>query len=82
MLLALPVTDWQADMMLSRDELVELTGRRAKNAQIRALRFMGIEHKIRPDGSVAVLRAHVESVMSGGMLLSQSKEMEPNWGAM
>ena len=68
--------------MLSRDELVELTGRRAKNAQIRALRFMGIEHKIRPDGSVAVLRAHVESVMSGGMLLSQSKEMEPNWGAM
>jgi len=69
-------------MMLSRDELVELTGRRAKNAQIRALRFMGIEHKIRPDGSVAVLRAHVESVMSGGMLLSQSKEMEPNWGAM
>lgn len=69
-------------MMLTNDELVQLTGKRAKNAQIRALRFMCIDHKIRPDGSVAVLRAHVDHVMGGGMHLSQPKEMEPNWEAI
>jgi hypothetical protein len=49
-------------MFLDRDELVGLTGRQRSDAQVRTLRAMGIEHRVRPDGSVAVLRAHVEEL--------------------
>lgn len=45
---------------LTTSELVELTGKVRHSAQIRQLRHMGIHHKTRADGSVAVLRAHVE----------------------
>lgn len=45
---------------LSEEELVELTKKKRRPSQITVLRFMGIEHKIRPDGSVAVMRAHAE----------------------
>lgn len=45
---------------LSEDELYELTKKKRRPSQITVLRFMGIDHKIRPDGSVAVMRAHAE----------------------
>jgi len=54
------------DFLLSPVELAELTGRRRHDAQARTLRGMGIEHKIRPDGTIAVLRAHAEQVLAGG----------------
>ena len=44
-------------MFLDEDQVVELTKKRRHDAQARALRFMGIEFKPRPDGSLAVLRA-------------------------
>lgn len=68
-------------MFLLEDELQQLTGRRQRHSQARALRAMGIEHKIRPDGRVIVLRQHVEQVL--GMRASQGKsdEVIPNWGA-
>lgn len=69
-------------MILTHTELVELTGRRVKSAQVRVLRFMGIEHKIRPDGSVAVLRAHVEQVLGVHAQSLKRVEAEPNWGAI
>lgn len=47
-------------MFLTDDELTELTGKRQNAARIRVLNSMGVQHKIRPDGSIAVLRAHVE----------------------
>lgn len=69
-------------MILNKSELIELTGRRIKSAQVRALRFMGIEHKIRPDGSVVVLRAHVEKVLGLKEPTTKSVEIEPNWDAI
>lgn len=69
-------------MILTNSELIELTGRRVKSAQVRVLRFMGIEHKIRPDGSVAVLRAHVDKIMGAHDSVRREVEIEPNWSAM
>jgi hypothetical protein len=43
---------------------------------------MGIEHRLRPDGSVAVLRSHVESVLSGKSDKKTKTATEPNWGAL
>jgi hypothetical protein len=47
-------------MFLSPCDLTSLTGKTRPSAQVRALRSMGIEHRLRPDGSIAVLTAHVE----------------------
>lgn len=69
-------------MILTNTELRELTGRRVKSAQVRVLRFMGIEHKIRPDGSVVVLRAHVDQIMGASDGARRQVEVEPNWSAM
>ncbi len=69
-------------MFLTADELTELTRRRRGDAQARALRFMGIEHKKRPDGSIAVLRAHVDALLGGKNMHSIIKTAEPNWSAI
>ncbi len=68
-------------MFLDREELIHLTGRTRKDAQVRVLRFMGIEHRLRPDGSVAVLRQHVEKSLGGTDTVTTKREFEPNWGA-
>lgn len=52
-----------ASMHLSEDELVELTHYKLAKKQAQALALMGFIFKLRPDGSVAVLRAHVEKEM-------------------
>jgi hypothetical protein len=41
-------------MFLTSDQLLELTGYRRPSAQVRALRRMGVEHWIRPDGRPVV----------------------------
>lgn len=69
-------------MFLSRDELIALTGRTRSDAQVRVLRFMGIEHKVRPNGSVAVLRSHVERTLGAERIAITAKDHEPNWAAM
>jgi hypothetical protein len=69
-------------MILDKIELVELTGRSRRNAQLRALKFMGIEHRVRPDGSVVVLTTHVESILSGRSAVTLKRAVEPNWGAI
>ena len=46
-------------IVLSEDEVVELTGKRRPSAQTRVLDFMGIPYRPRPDGTL-VLRIHVE----------------------
>lgn len=68
-------------LTLSPDELRELTHRQMPSAQIRALRSMGIEHKVRPDGTVAVLRAHVDSAMGAPRERHKADEWQPNWSA-
>lgn len=47
-------------LTLSPQELRELTGHRRSDAQRRELEHMRIPFKIRRDGSLAVLRIHVE----------------------
>lgn len=65
---------------LSYSELVELTHFKISKKQVEALRFMGIEHRVRPDGSVAVLRSHVDRVMGGVESKKESRAMaSPCW---
>lgn len=52
-------------MLLSCTELFELTGKKIPAAQARALNFMGIEYRRRPDGTLAVSRAHVDALLGG-----------------
>jgi len=50
-------------MLLTESELVDLTGKSRPSAQVRALSRVGIDHLIRPDGTVAVARALVEKLL-------------------
>jgi hypothetical protein len=65
-------------MFLTAEELRELTGYRQRHAQERALALMGISYKLRPDSSIAVLKAHVEKEM-GAAAVKQQKRSEPHW---
>lgn len=70
-------------MFLDPDELHELTCRVQHAAQAKVLRGMGIEHRARPDGSIAVLRSHVEDVMCGNAGGRRKKaEPEINWSGI
>jgi len=55
-------------IVLTDDELVELTKKERPSAQARVLDFMGIQYRPRPDGTLAVLRIHVETVERGAKL--------------
>ena len=70
-------------IVLTTDEIEALTGRHRRDAQIKALRFMGIEHRVRPDGTVAVLKAHIDLVLGGNVTrTSKPHRSEPNWAAL
>jgi hypothetical protein len=64
-------------MFLTDEELTELTGKRYNAVRVRVLRGMGIEHKIRPDGSIVVLRAHAERILGERAPKSKIKAWEP-----
>lgn len=49
-------------MILSPEQLAELTARKRQNGQIRALKAMGIPYRQRHDGSIVVLRSAVETI--------------------
>ena len=68
---------------LSPLEIHQITGRKRRPSQVRALRFMGIEHRIRPDGSILVSRVHVEKLLDGDSVKRRiEKYTEPNWSAI
>lgn len=67
---------------LEPDEVVQLTGKVRRSAQAAALQMMAIEHKVRPDGSIAVLRSHVEKVFGGNVSPKTERKIEPNWSAI
>ena len=70
-------------MFLTISELRELTGKIQRNAQAVALRSMGIEHKLRPDGTVAVLRSYIEQTLGlSEPKVRNKKQIEPNWSAI
>jgi len=70
-------------MFLTEVELTELTGAKRRETRIRALRAMGVEHRIRPDGRVVVLRAHVEALL-GGVLpaIVSTPPAKPDWSVL
>ncbi|MGB4102172.1 MAG: DUF4224 domain-containing protein [Alphaproteobacteria bacterium] len=70
-------------MFLSHEEIAALTGKQQNSAQRRALNSMGITHKLRPDGSIVVLECHVQRELGGAQIANtQTKNVEPNWGAI
>jgi len=71
-----------AGLVLSEDELRELTGRVRRDSQMTQLRTLGIEGRQRGDGSIVVDRSHYNSVMGVADVEPKEKEWEPNWGAM
>jgi hypothetical protein len=71
-------------MFLISEELASLISRQRRAAQLRQLRGMGIEHRLRSDGSIAVLRAHVERVFGAGETGSakhRKQDVELDWSA-
>lgn len=70
-------------MFLTPEEIAELTGRKVRKCQRSVLNHMGIEHKCRPDGSIVVLRSHVETCL-GNVARSDKlvKSKGPNWAAL
>jgi hypothetical protein len=70
-------------VFLTNDELFGLTGAKRREGRVRALRAMGIEHRVRPDGRVIVLRSHVEALLGGapGPIVSVA-EPDPDWSAL
>jgi hypothetical protein len=67
-------------LFLTKAELVELTERKRKQAQIAVLRHMGIRHTVRPDGSILVARSHIDSVYGGKQTVRPTEE--PNWAGI
>jgi hypothetical protein len=66
-------------MFLTEDDLTELTGKRQNAARIRVINSMGIQHKLRPDGSIGVLRAHVERLVGEAPKRNENPEWTPPW---
>jgi hypothetical protein len=63
--------------LLTVDELRELTAKRRSDAQRRSLDYMSIPYLVRPDGSLAVLRSHVEAPQSAAPRLPREPELQP-----
>jgi hypothetical protein len=64
-------------MFLTEDELVEMTGKVRHPAQVRVLNRLGIDHKVRPDGSIVVLRAVSQRVLGDRLTKATIKAWEP-----
>ncbi len=69
-------------MFLTPSEINLLTGKKRRPAQTKVLRFMGIEHRLRPDASLIVSRDHVTKLLDGDSVKRRiKKRIEPNWSA-
>lgn len=71
-------------MFLTGEELAQLTGKKRRSAQVEALRMMGIEHKVRPDGMPVVSRHHIEDILDGRIQtgIESKRDVQPDFGAM
>lgn len=52
-------------MILTDEEIAQITHKVRPKAQAKALAVMGFEFKFRPDGTLVVSREHADSVLSG-----------------
>jgi len=72
-----------SDMFLTSDELQEMTCRVQRSAQVKMLRSMGIAFKQRADGTLAVLRSHVEKEFGASdERKPRAKDFQPNWSGL
>ena len=73
-----------SDTFLAMDEIQGLTNKINRPSQIKVLNSMGIEHRVRPDGTVAILRAHITKIFDGESASNrkQAKTTGPNWDAI
>jgi hypothetical protein len=69
-------------MFLTEKEIAELTGRTQRRTQRTVLNSMGIEHKVRPDNSIVIARAHIEKILDAQHTGRKIKEAEPDWNAI
>jgi hypothetical protein len=70
-------------MFLDNDEIKDMTDRVQRTAQAKMLRSMGIAFKQRADGTLAVLRSHVEKEFGAGdERKAKVKEFQPNWSGL
>ncbi len=70
-------------MFLNDKELSDLTKRKRAKAQQRQLNAMGIQYKVRADGTLVVLHAHVERIFGGDAQNPRPRRArEPNWEAL
>ena len=53
-------------MLLTQDEIHDLTGYIRPTAQIRALKAMRIPHRVRPDGRPIVVESDISAAKMGG----------------
>jgi len=70
-------------MFLTREEIQALTNKKRLSSQVAVLNSLGIVHKLLPDGSPVVLKAHVEQLLGGQAVLDHKPERtwEPDWAA-
>lgn len=68
-------------MFLTHDEIIELTERTRCDAQRKQLLSMGIEHKTRADGTIAILRSHIEREFNG-IITPVTKQFKHNFEAL
>jgi len=61
---------------LIEDELIEVTGKKRSSVQVRILRQLGLEVKVRPDGFPLVAREHYLRIM--GVFDKTEKEYKPD----
>lgn len=70
-----------APLFLSPEQIYALTHRRRSTAQAKALRMMGVQFKVRPDGTVAVATGHYEKLFGVAPgASSQEADFTFNWG--
>jgi len=68
---------------LEPEEITALTNKQRSPAQAKALNGMGIEYKIRPDGSIAILRAHINKVFGAEPEKARkTRTAQPDWAAI
>ena len=70
-----------SNIFLTPSEIQQLTMKTRREQQAEALMYMGIVFKERPDGSLAILKAHIHQVfgVTVEQLLEEQKEIEPTW---
>jgi len=69
-------------MILTEEEIIEITERKQYTQQAKILRFLGITFMPRPDGSLVVLKMHVEKLLGGFPDKPVRVKSQPNWNQM